>query len=60
MARRVNEKEAVEVPCLLIRGGEDNEDANLRHYSSTLIIYSHANSEDLGTIRPVAEWISHA
>ncbi len=49
------------VPCLLIRGrsarpSKDGEQKQYQH-ASTLLIYCHANSEDLGSIYPCAQWL---
>ena len=51
------------IPCLLLRGrnprpskGGDDDDTKFSP-SSTLLIYCHANSEDLGSIYPCAQWL---
>uniref|UniRef100_A0A7S0N4J5 Serine aminopeptidase S33 domain-containing protein n=1 Tax=Cryptomonas curvata TaxID=233186 RepID=A0A7S0N4J5_9CRYP len=49
------------IPCLLLRGrsarpSKDGEEKRHQH-ASTLLIYCHANSEDLGSIYPCAQWL---
>jgi len=72
---RSDEDENVVVPCLLIKGKaprkahptrrdmeEETEESIAQAESdpsSTIMIYCHANSEDLGSIYACAQWISH-
>ena len=49
------------IPCLLLRGRsarslKDGHEKPPQH-ASTLLIYCHANSEDLGSIYPCAQWL---
>ena len=44
------------MPCLLLQGVQ--HDGHESQAASTLLIYCHANSEDLGSIYACAQWIS--
>mmetsp|Transcript_43902 Transcript_43902/g.107277 ORF Transcript_43902/g.107277 Transcript_43902/m.107277 type:complete len:340 (+) Transcript_43902:353-1372(+) len=53
---RVRE-EVFEVPCLLVRG-DMSGGTDPTSPAEIVVIYCHANSEDLGTIHPVAKWLA--